>query len=174
MAVDSRDQIWEASFETYYEAHYEELVADRLVRQWQIVDEITKVLVALTVSGSAVSGWTLWNDPSFKTVWVILAGIGAVLSIIHVALGVPGRLKDWGEIKRSFAGLRIDLETFRYHMGIDPQFPVEEFKKEFDDYRWRFGDIYQRIKDDILRTRRLQAKAQDDLDERIADKIVKN
>jgi hypothetical protein len=172
MAVDSRDQIWAASFETYYDAHYEELVADSLIGRWQIVDEITKVLVALTASGSAVSGWTLWNNPSFKYVWMSMAGVGAVLSIIHVALAVPGRLKDWGEIKRSFASLRIDLETYRYRMGIDPQFPVEDFTKEFSDYRRRFGECVQRIKNDILRTRRLRVKAQDALNERIADKIV--
>jgi hypothetical protein len=57
-------------------------------------------------------------------------------------------------------------------MGIDSQFPVEEFLKEFGDYRRRFGECVQRIKNDILRTRCLRVKAQDDLNERIADKIV--
>ncbi len=173
MPTDPRDELWEASFDTYYVVHYEELLADRLIDSWQKVDEITKVLVALTASGSAVSGWALWAEPHFRRIWVIMASIAAVLSIVHTALSVPGRLKDHGETKRRFASLRTDLETFRYRMRIDANFPIEEFTQEFVEYRRRFSDSVQLRKNDILRTNRLENKVQKQLDIRLEDQVMR-
>jgi len=93
MATDARDELWTATFDTYYDAYYEELLAAALVRRWQRVDAFTKVLVALTASGSAVAGWTLWSQPGFKTSWTFIAGIAALLSILHSTLNVADRVK---------------------------------------------------------------------------------
>jgi hypothetical protein len=167
MDFDPRDELWNAAFNTYYDAYYEEIAADKMISRWQILDELTKVLVALTASGSAISGWALWSDVNFKYIWIVMAGTGALLALIHSTLGVPGRLKDWGEIKRWFAIIRIDLETFRYQMTVDPEFSVDNFSKNFIDYRRRYGEGVQRLKNDILRTNRLERKSQTDLNERI-------
>lgn len=172
MTFDPRDQIWEAIFETYYNSYYEELLADELINRWQLADEVTKVLVALTASGSAVSGWALWSEAEFKVVWAFLAGIGAVLAIVHTALGVPSRLKDWSDIKQWFATLRIDLETFRYRMQVDPQFPIKEFADELVELRKRYGQGIQRLKNDILMTRHLRDRVQDQLNERLGTKVI--
>ena len=64
MDTDPRDTLWTSAFDTYYDVYYEELVADEVNNRWQILDEVTKVLVALTASGSAISGWILWNEPN--------------------------------------------------------------------------------------------------------------
>lgn len=149
---DPRDELWNGVFDTYYDAYYNEVLADKLISRWQYFDEITKVLVALTASGSAIAGWTLWSKPGFEFVWVLMAGAAAVLSIIHAALSVADRLKDAGEVRRAFACLRIDIETFRYRMRIDPEFGIDEFTKEFEEYRRRYSDCEQRIKNDIFRT----------------------
>ncbi len=167
MTFDPRDELWNAAFNTYYDAYYEEIAADKMINRWQILDEITKVLVAFTASGSAISGWALWSNQNFKYIWLILAGAGAVLALTHSTLGVSGRLKDWGEIKRWFATIRIDLETFRYRMTVDPEFPVDNFTKEFIDYRRRYGEGIQRLKNDIFRSNRLEKKAQSELNERL-------
>ncbi len=171
MEEHQRDEIWNASFDTFYDSYYEEIAADLVVNRWQYVDETAKVLVALTVSGSAVSGWVLWNQPYFQTGWAILAGFAAVLAIVHATLGVPGRLGDLGDMRRYFGSLRIDLETFRQRMKIDPRFPVEEFTGEFVEYRRRYAEGMQRRKNDILITDGIQTSAQNQLNDRLGDMI---
>jgi hypothetical protein len=172
MALDPRDSLWDATFDTYYDAYYEEIAADALINRWQLLDEVAKVVVALTASGSAVAGWALWNDPAFRTFWVVLAGLGAILAIVHATLGVPGRLKTWGEIKRAFVTLRIDLETFRYRMEADPAFDVGTFQQQFEQYRKRYTEAMQQLQNDILLTSRLENAAQDDLNARVKDKTA--
>lgn len=171
MVNDPRDELWEVAFETHYDAYYEELLEDSLINRWQWVDEVSRVLVALTASTSALSGWALWTEPHFKAVWGITAGVAAVLSIVHTSLGVPGRLKDHGDVKRQFASVRIDVETFRYRMRLDTNFPVVDFTKEFVEYRRRYSDGFQLLKNDILRTHCLQKKVQDQLNQRLAQEI---
>ncbi len=169
---DPRDEIWNSTFDTYYESYYGEVVAQRLARRWQLIDQVTKVLIAITASGSAVAGWTLWSEEGFKTLWVIIAGVVALLAIIHSAMSVADRLKDAGDVSHSFAALRIEVETFRYRMRIDPEFPIEDFTGELVEYRRRYGECVQRIKDDIFRTKRLKLKAQDAVDERLKGEIL--
>lgn len=167
MAIDPRDELWNVAFETWYLAAYNELVSGQVVRRWQIFDDATKVLVALTASGSAVSGWALWNDPDYKNIWLVLAGIGAVLSILSSALGVPSRLKDWGDLKRDFSMLEIELGTFRSRMRINPEFDVEQFTKEYVEFRRRYGEVAQRLKNDLLATKKLSMRCQAILDEHV-------
>jgi len=174
MTFDPRDELWEVTFETYYDSYYNEQLSDFLINRWQRVDEGTKVLSAVTASGSAVSGWALWSQPGFHITWAILAGLAALLTITHAALAVPGRIKDQTELKRRFAGLRTDLETFRYRMRVDPDFSVEDFTKEFVAYRNRYSDNIQLLKNDLLLTRRLTQKAQSELNNFLKDEISSN
>lgn len=53
---DPRDVLWEESFNTYYDAYYEERLAESILVSWLRVEMITKLLVAFTATGSAVSG----------------------------------------------------------------------------------------------------------------------
>jgi len=87
MTTDQRDEIWNAAFDTYYDAFYEELCADNLINRWQKLDEASKVLAALTASTSAVAGWVLWTEPHFKVVWSAIAAVAALLTILHASLG---------------------------------------------------------------------------------------
>lgn len=169
---DERDQLWKAVYETYYDTYFEEILSDKLISYWQLLDEGTKILVALTATGSAISGWTLWSTTGFKSVWIFLAGFTALLAILHSTLGVPNRLQDWGEIKRFFAVLRIDIESFRYRMTVNPNFAIDDSTKEFTEYRRRYGDGIQRLKNDILWTKRVEYKAQNDLNERLKNNAV--
>ncbi len=171
MDADPRDELWQVSFETYYDAYFQELVADGLINDWQRVDEITRLLVALTASGSAVSGWALWTEPHFRLAWVFLAGAAAVLAIVHATLGVSGRLKDQGELKRRFSGLRTDLETFRYRMRVNRDFPLADFSAEFAEFRRRYSDAVQLLKNDLLETRAFDTRCQGVLNERLRDLI---
>ena len=172
MPVDQREQLWEAVYDTYYEAYFQELFADDLVTIWRKIDEITKVCVAITATSSVVSGWVLWQTPTGYITWVVIAGIVAVLSIVHATLGVPAKLKDWGEVKQIYTALRVDLETLRHQMKIDTEFQLDEFKQKFINYRDRYRDGMQRIQNDMFRTLRRANKIQSSLNERLADLII--
>jgi len=167
MAYDPRDAIWNKVYETYYESYYYEIVADKLVDRWQFTDAVTKVIVAITASGSTVSGWALWQDADFKIMWAGMAGVAALLSVIHASLGVTGKIKDWEDFKRSFVTLRVRLETNRHQMEINPNFHIEEFTSEYTNIRTQFGELLSRQKNDILRTRKLRLRAQDEVDAKL-------
>jgi hypothetical protein len=160
MSFDPRDELWNAAFDTYYDSYYQELLRDALVDRWQRVDEVTKVLAALTASGSAISGWALWNEPHLKATWAILAGIAALLTVVHATLNVPERVRTHAETKRAFAALRSNLETFRYRMRVDPNFPIASFLNEFVVFRTRFSELLGLLENDILLTSTVERATQ--------------
>ncbi len=163
--------LWQESWDTYYDAHYQEIEAEVVAGSWQRFDDIVKVVVALTASSSAIAGWALWNNPSFKTAWAIIAGLGALLAIIHASLGVPARLREWGEVQRHFVTVRNDLQALRQQMRINSHFPLSAFTADFVECRRRYGEGLQRVKGDLLRTPALRQKAQEELNRRISDRI---
>jgi len=171
MESDPRDKIWEKSFTTYYDCYFEEMISERLVYRWGVLDDATKVLVALTASGSVISGWALWNDPSLKFIWIILAGLGAFLSIVHAALNVQSKVREWENLKKDLTGLRIKIETFRHTMEINPQFDIDDFTKQYEEQRTKFTELMKRIGGDITRTGRFQDKTQQALNLKLADQI---
>jgi hypothetical protein len=172
MARDSRDALWEVSFETFYDTYYNEIVADRLISAWQAIDDTTRVIVAITASGSAVAGWSLWSQPALRMVWLIIAAISAVLAIMHTSLNVPNRVKLWTESRVSTASLRIDLDTMRQNMRVERLFPIKEFQSTYSSLRKRFGEVLSGIPNDLLLTKRLRNMAQDELNQRIKDAIM--
>ena len=170
--MDKRDRLWEKSFETYYDCYFEELAAENLVRRWLFLDDITKALVALTASGSAVSGWALWSNEEFKLIWVGLAGLGAFLSILHASLNVQSRVKEWEDLKKLFTSLRINIETFRHNIEIDPQFCIETFMGDYNFHRLEYSALMARLRGDIARTKRFEESMQDKLNIKISDQII--
>jgi hypothetical protein len=169
---DPREQLWEVSFGTYYDAFFEELVADGLINRWGRLDDFTKIIVALTASSSAISGWALWGSSVGKIFWLFCSGVAAILSVVHTSLGVPDRIKAHGDDKRRFAQLRTALETFRYRLQAE-QFEPDKFNKEFVDLRKVYGDDIGLLKNDTFRTRGFEIKIQEQLNGQIADQIVR-
>jgi hypothetical protein len=142
-----------------------------MINRWQKVDDFTKVLVAATASGSAVAGWALWQRETLKIFWAVIAGLGALLAIAHAALGVTGRLKEWGECKRHFANLRIELETFRERMALDPNFDFQKFEEEFLSLKRKYAEGVQLLPSDIMLSWRLENITQHNINRRLADQI---
>lgn len=163
MATGIREELWNATFETFYAAMYNEVVSERIVARWQVLDDLSRVVIALTASGSAVAGWTLWHEPSYRIVWLVLAALGAVLSIIHSALGVPARLTYWADVNKTFAMLRNQLETFKYQMQITDSLDFEEYTKRFLILRKEMGKADQRVKPDLMAPTRLKRRWQAEL-----------
>ena len=94
MTEDAINTLYNKVFDTYYDCHFEEIIADKLVYRWQFFDQMSKLLVALTTSGSAVAGWALWSQPGLRPIWAVLAGSAGVLSIVHAVLAVSSTLKE--------------------------------------------------------------------------------
>ena len=171
MTFDQRDVIWKSTFDSYYECYFEEMVADRLLYRWCLLDDINKWLVAVTASGSAVAGWALWDDPNFKIAWVFLASISAILAITHSSLGVQQRIKNWEASKKAFVDLRIEFEWLRQDISIHPDFDVEEIEIRLSKLRQSYSENMSRLSPDTLRTRKLDKKTQERLNETISDQI---
>ena len=114
-----------------------------------------------------VSGWALWQDPNWKLAWVMLAAVATIVSILHAALAVPGKVKDWEDFKRAAVTLRIRTETFRHRMEIDPSFDIAAFTSEYELARREFGELIQRQRNDILKTRALRLKTQLELNRKL-------
>lgn len=158
--MDNRDQLWDQSFLTYYEAYFQELFAEFIVSRWRTIDDVTKILVALTATGSVVSAWALWDSADGKWIWSVIAGVASLLSIVHASLGVPSKLKDWVEVKQLFTGIRIDLETMRQNMAMDPEFDIKAFTEAYNGLRNRYRDAMIRIQNDWFRTYRKAVRIQ--------------
>lgn len=157
-----RDQLWKAAFDTYFEVYFDETLVDALINRWVKIDDVAKTAIAITASGSAVAGWTLWNNPGLKYIWASLAGFGVICAIAHNALGVTYRLRDYIDIKNRLVRLRIEVDTFRTRMAIDPEFPMQEFESDFLRFRERFSnDCFKR--NDVLATFALRKKLTDEL-----------
>jgi hypothetical protein len=171
MAIDSRDELWKAIWRAYYDAYFGELLSSKLISRWQIADDVSKVLVALTASSSAVAGWALWQRPEFKDIWTALASFSALLAIVHVALSVPRRVKDWGESWNAFLSLRIDLETLRERIRLDPDFDVRILTDELLTCRKRYSEAKAREPHDFLLSPALEKKTQDELNIRLDNDI---
>ncbi|MFQ5895853.1 MAG: hypothetical protein ACE5JJ_08585 [Nitrospinota bacterium] len=157
------------SFQTFYQAHFQELVAERLFRWWSRIDLVTAVLIGLTASGSAVAGWLLWSMPGWKLVWAIIAGTASLVSIGHGALGVAGRVKKLEEIRGQFCQLRVELETFRQQLIIGIK--SDQAKKQFELLRGRYEKFMANNHPDILHNRKkLMSSVQDELDSLLRQK----
>jgi hypothetical protein len=171
MEKDKRDIIWDKVFEVYYDSYWVEILSEKLINIWQKVDDTNKVLVAITASGSVISGWALWENPALKYIWVTLAGFAALLSIIHAALSVANRIKDWTETKRQFTLLRIELELVRAKMEINDDFDEKEFEAVYVNAKKKYAEFYTNIRNDIFKSHGLKVNAQNELNIRISDII---
>lgn len=163
MNYDLRDHVWHESWSSYYDAYFQEVLAERLFLRWQRIDELSKVLIALTASGSAISGWTLWSDPGYKSLWLLIAGVGAILSISHRSLDVSRKLSEWSSARSNFSSIRIDFENHLNEMKFDPNFEIKDFSKSLAALRKRYGQVYQETKVDAFITERLKDRVQDEV-----------
>lgn len=161
MPVDSRDALWAAASKTWFMIAFNEAFTEAVAGRWKVFDDVSKVIIALTASGSAVAGWALWQMPDYRTAWLVAAGAGAVLAILSTALGVAARLKDWDDSRREFSVLQNDVGTFRDRMRITPDFDVVTITKEYVEFRRRYGEVAQRLRHDLLATTRLKNACQD-------------
>lgn len=172
MTTDLRDALWNRAYYLWYDATYNAELATRMVDRLKLVDDVTKVLVAVTATGSAVAGWNLWSRSGFDYGWAILAGAGALLAIVHGSLGISARLKDWLEMKKDFLGLRVAVSTLRDNMAHHPDFDEQKVEDAVSALVLKFGEYEGRIPSDFFATSRLKLECQDRVDADIAGRAV--
>ena len=167
-----RDIIWDKIYELFYDSYYYETLSNRIISKWLVIDELTKVLVAVTTSGSAIAGWALWNKEGWQYIWIFLAGLSALLSIIHATLNVTQRIKEWTECKRNFSSLRIECETNRGEMAVNYEFEGKEHLKFYKEKMKLFGELYSGIPNDFIMTKKLRVKNQEELNHTISNQTI--
>ncbi len=152
---------WPATYDTLYNCWYEELASEALLARWELIDTAIAALTAITSSGSAVAGWTLWSNASGKFVWAVLAGLASLAAISHTALRVPARIRQQEELHRSFGALRVDLETFAQLLN---QLTGGERITKYQELRQRFALARAQTRPCIAYTRVLREAVQHRLD----------
>ena len=171
MSTDKRDNLWLASFEIFYDCYFEEIISHRLVQFWSQVDDVTKWLVAITASSSAVAGWALWNNIGYKELWLVLSMVASLLSITHGALGIQGRIKTWSENKKAFVILRMEMQAIRQDIRIDPQFDIDKMNERLVAVRLNYQDAMAQLSSESFRSEKLELKVQAKLNEIISNEI---
>jgi hypothetical protein len=158
--MGNRDELWKATWETLYDASYYEVLFAEVLKRWQAFDIITRLLVAITASGSAVAGWALWNDDNYKILWLVVAGIASLLSIIHATLNTPDRVKNYTKLSNVISHVRLDYETFQHELKIYPDFDVDANFNKFKELRSKYQKALESFSPDFLTTDKARHNAQ--------------
>jgi hypothetical protein len=131
------------------------------------VDSVSKFLIAITATGSAVAGWALWEKPGFKEIWIIIAGLAALMTIVQSTFRVPERVKQWADVGNKFGNLRNTLEGLQQRIKMNPQHPFEEYIKEYSGLRDEFNKEDDAIPNDLLVNKRRSGKIQRELNRKL-------
>jgi hypothetical protein len=168
----NKDELWDSAWNAYYDAYYYEIFISSVAHRWEMFDIISKIIIAITASGSAIAGWELWGEEGYKVVWISIAGAASIISIIHAALQVQQKLETQTKLSSNFTNLRIEFETLREQMGIFPDFEIVEYNKKFLQLKAKLKINTSNYKPDIfstksLQNKSLQNKSQDNLNQRL-------
>jgi hypothetical protein len=164
-AEDSlRDRLWDETWQLRYRTLFVEKAAEMMLNRWLVKDHITRLLVALFTSSSALAGWSLWSSPTGKGTWAILAGIAAVLSIASSTIGTQERVKRFTETHATFVRLRLRLERLLTRMRLDPSFDPSEIQGDFLQFNESYAESCATWPHDIFLTKRLRNRVQDEID----------
>lgn len=166
IAVFDENKFRDAVLDTYYEAYYQELMCDFLGSRWSTIDVVTSFVVAITASGSAVTGLAFWSTPGGKAYWAAIAIASSVIALAHGILHVAEKVKVWGDLRRTFIELRVKLETLIQDLSIEHSF--ENQKKQYTALREQYERLASGAPSDLIATNGARAKVQDSLDKLLA------
>lgn len=166
-----KDLLWQTALETFYRIAYAESLMTSVLQVWKPIDGIVKSIVTITTIASVMVGWMAWGTPAGKVTWLVIAGAAAFLGLLNVILKISDRINDLSHNAQYFKSLRLNLERFIYEMEVNPDFPLEQFKTTFEQYREWLLVGSQMLKDDFLLTRRRRQKVQNKLNQQMGDMI---
>ena len=157
---------WESSFKEFYQVFYQELVSEAMSLRWQRMDMPVAILVAVTACGSAVAGWSLWSSDFGRYIWVIIAGIASLSSIIHGVLQVPGKVKEQEKLRREFLNLRLDYDIFLRQINNLNEKEAETRSAKLLE---RFKKCMSETQKDVAFTPKLRTRVQAELNQRLEE-----
>ena len=161
-------ELWAAVHTDHYACYYEEAVAEHLVSRWRLLDTITKFLTALTASGSTVAAWSVWTSPTGgHASWAILSGLAAVISLVHMSLGISDRIKEDTLIFSIFQQLRLDLEIMKKKMRLRQNETLTAYLNDYRDITSKFGKAYALKRPDFFLTLKREKMIQTDINTRL-------
>jgi hypothetical protein len=155
------NQRWPARYAAFYVAYYQELLTGSVIERWQKIDLGISLLVALTASGSAISGLAWWSTASGKPIWALLAATASLGAIFHSTARVPNHLKEQGEARRVFSFLRGKLQFILFKMTSDGD--GDELESEYEELQGKLVELMSKLDPDLAATLRLRNKTQDEL-----------
>lgn len=168
MSQPNAEDYSDHNFRTLSEVYFQELIFEEKLAQWRRIDKAISILIALTASGSAIAGWSVWTKPGWKYIWLIMAAIASVASIAHSTLEVPSKIRELEELRSAFSRLRVDLETFQSQLDLD--FDAAQASKQFVELRRRFGECKSRVGSNIIVSPRRGVRIRGKLDARLKEK----
>jgi hypothetical protein len=154
-SADPRAALFDECWKAYYDAYYSHLLADLIAGRWQTLDQISKLLVALFSTSSAVAGWSIWTaNVGGKWTWAVCAGVATVLSIVQTSLGVSDRLKTMLESRARMLRIKLQFETMFSGMRLDPAFDVVKVKEKFETLQQEYNEAAAQMPKDWIYTKR--------------------
>ena len=166
-----KDLLWQTALETFYRVAYAESLMTSALQMWRPIDGVVKSTVTVATIASVMVGWMAWGATG-KVAWLLIAGSAAFLALLHVIFKISDRVADLSHNAQYFKSLRLNLERFIYEMEANPDFPLEQFKVTFEQYREWLLVGSQMLKDDFLLTRGHRQKVQEKLNQQMGDMIV--
>lgn len=170
--------LWDKVFEVYYDSFYEEMIAEALIKKWSVFDSMSKFLALITASGSTIAGISLWNDPEYKIIWVIISVLAALVVAANLSMKVAENLKHQMNTEKEFRDLRIAVETLRMKMEIENiNTGTCDSSNNYDqlmEYKNKYRELSCGIENDILKSKKFGYKIQKELDDRLEDIIEIN
>jgi len=172
---DAREALRQQCWKAYYSAYYSQLLADLVAGRWQKVDQVSKLLIALFTTGSAIAGWSLWtNAGPGKVIWLIGAGIAAVLSIVQTSLGVSDRLKTMLESRARMLRITLELEALYNKIDVNPTVDVAKATEKFETIQKEYVEAATQMPKDWIYSSRDEVNIEEALDKKLGVKRGQN
>lgn len=166
MAPDPRDAIWNETHHLLYNASYTEELETALLARWTWLDSVTKIAVAISSGGAALTGLVFWKNSDYTFLWPVFTSISTLLAIVSKELSVAKRLKVHAASVSSLAALRADIDSLIIRMKVNAAFSIAEFEEKLLTLRNRYKVESDEFPYDLLLSERLRLKTQKKLNAR--------
>jgi hypothetical protein len=160
MTIDPRDVIWDEAQELLYHVSYAEALVTALLARWMWLDTISKIVVAISSAGAALTGLVFWKNSDYTFLWPMFTSASTLLAIISSQLDVADKLRRHSTSTAELSKLSMEIGSLIVRMKINDCFSVEEFVELLLELRGKYGSETSRFLHDVLLTRRLRNDAQ--------------
>lgn len=167
MANDPRDAIWNEAHLLAYNARYTGEVEKTLLARWTWLDSVTKIAVAISAGGGALTGLALWQNSDYTFLWPLFTSISTLLAVISKQLFVAEKIKRHATTATCMSALAISVESLILRMKVNPEFSIAEFEKKLLTFRDKYGSEYSKLPHDLLLTEKVRTRVQQRLNKAI-------